>query len=179
MSWTRQAEPAADTGMARPRLQIELVPETCWWSNVRKLASREQWDLMRRRVYRTAGWRCELCGGRGPEHPVECHEVWAYDDTTATQRLVRLLALCPACHEVKHYGYARVRGREWHALTHLARVNGWPLELAIAHVQGAFALWRARSEHPWRLDVGGLQGYLRPREVAALQARAEREREPA
>jgi hypothetical protein len=179
MSRTRHATPAAGARMARPRLEVELVPEPCWWSNVRSLATREQWDVMRRRVYQAAHWRCELCGGRGPEHPVECHEMWAYDDTTATQQLVRLLALWPACHEVKHLGLACVNGREHQALAHLARVNGWPWEFAAAHAQTAFALWHARSQHPWRLDLRGLRRYLPPHEVVALQARASWEREPA
>ena len=39
------------------------------------------------------------------------HEVWDYDDARRVQRLVRLIALCPACHEVKHLGLAAKRGR--------------------------------------------------------------------
>ena len=129
---TEPTGPAAGTKPVEQRVRPghDTTSTSSQWSNVRKLATREQWDRMRRQVYQAAGWRCELCGDRGPDHPVECHEVWAYDDTTAAQRLMRLQALCPACHEVKHYGYTRVRGREWHALTHLARVNGWPLEEA-------------------------------------------------
>lgn len=38
--------------------------------------------------------------------PVECHEVWDYDDDRKIQRLERRVALCPACHEVKHAGLA-------------------------------------------------------------------------
>jgi hypothetical protein len=57
------------------------------------------------------GSRCEICGGRGPEHPVECHERWRYNDLIRTQTLVRMIALCPACHQVKHVGLANVRGK--------------------------------------------------------------------
>src|SRR6266542_2374238 len=67
--------------------------------------------------------------GRGPEHPVECHEVWRYDDRTHVQMLVRMIALCPACHQVKHLGFANVKGKGTQARAHLARVNGWTLEL--------------------------------------------------
>ena len=107
------------------RLTVELVPSTCWWSNVRSHVAPAVWERLRRATAAAAGNRCEICGGRGRRHPVECHEVWDYDDTTRVQRLVRLIALCPACHEVKHLGLAAKRGRHGAALAHLARVNGW------------------------------------------------------
>lgn len=59
-----------------PRLTIELVPKTCWFSNVRDRVSRQDWDRIRSQVYEQADRRCEVCGGRGSRHPVECHEVW-------------------------------------------------------------------------------------------------------
>jgi hypothetical protein len=94
-----------------PRLTIELVPRTCWFSNVRDQVPRGDWDRIRREVYERAGKRCEVCSGRGSRHPVECHEVWEYDETAHVQRLVRMIALCPACHEVKHIGLAGLKGR--------------------------------------------------------------------
>jgi hypothetical protein len=93
------------------RLTIELVPKTSWYHNVHALTDELGWDRIRRQVYRQADYRCEICGGKGPEHPVECHEVWRYDDRTSVQMLVRMIALCPACHQVKHIGLANVHGR--------------------------------------------------------------------
>ena len=52
-----------------PRLTVELVPRTCWLSNVRTLLSRLEWDTLRRLVYVRAGYQCEVCGGRGDRHP--------------------------------------------------------------------------------------------------------------
>jgi len=52
---------------------------------------------------------CETCGGCGPQYPVECHEIWNYDDTRLIQKLDGLIALCPDCHEVKHIGLAGAR----------------------------------------------------------------------
>jgi hypothetical protein len=77
------------------RLTVELVPSTCWYTNVRSNVSKAVWDRLRRRVAAEAGKRCEICGGRGRRWPVECHEVWHYDDATKVQRLERLVALCP------------------------------------------------------------------------------------
>jgi hypothetical protein len=57
-----------------------------------------------------------------------CHEVWSYHERTGVQRLEGFIALCDFCHEVKHIGLARKKGRERAALAHLAKVNGWPGE---------------------------------------------------
>jgi hypothetical protein len=150
-----------------PRLTVELVPRTCWFSNVRDRVSREDWDRMRSRVYEHAGRRCEVCGGRGSKHPVECHEVWEYDEATAVQRLVRMIALCPACHEVKHVGLAGVKGRGEIAAAHLAEVNGWSAAVADRYVRSAFAVWEERSARTWSLDVSAITGYgIDPRVIA-------------
>lgn len=138
-------------------LSIELVPSTCWYTNVRSNVPATEWDILRRAVYRRAGNRCEICVGRGKTHPVECHEVWHYDDATRVQRLTGLAALCPACHQVKHIGLANVQGKSAQALSHLAKVNGWSANQARAYVEQAFELWARRSEHEWQLDLSLLE----------------------
>jgi hypothetical protein len=75
--------------------------------NVRSNVPKAVWDRLRRQVAADVGQRCEICGGRGWRWPVECHERWDYDDDRKIQRLERLVALCPACHEAKHAGLAR------------------------------------------------------------------------
>jgi hypothetical protein len=142
-----------------PRLTIELVPQTCWFSNVRDRVSREDWDRMRKQVYKRADHRCEVCGGRGSKHPVECHEVWEYDETARVQRLVRMIALCPACHEVKHMGLAGIKGRGEIAAAHLAEVNGWTPQVTAVYIDQAFAVWKERSDRTWSLDVSALAAY--------------------
>jgi len=49
------------------KLSVELVPASCWCSNVRDHVRRAQWDQLRRETYRQAQYCCEICGGRGPE----------------------------------------------------------------------------------------------------------------
>ena len=106
-----------------PRLQVELVPSTCWFSNVRDHVSKTDWDTLRKATYQKAGHVCEICGGRGPKWPVECHEIWHYDDESLTQTLKGLIALCPSCHETKHIGLAGLRGRVEIAKVHLGLVQ--------------------------------------------------------
>jgi hypothetical protein len=76
-----------DNGEVGHRLTVELVPSTCWYINLRSNASKAVWGRLRRRVAAEAGQRCEICGGRGRRWPVECHDVWHYDDSTKVQRL--------------------------------------------------------------------------------------------
>jgi hypothetical protein len=150
-----------------PRLTIELVPRTCWFSNVRDRVSREDWDRIRKQVYEHAGRRCEVCGGRGSGHPVECHEVWEYEEATGVQRLVRMVALCPGCHEVKHIGLAGIKGRGEIAAAHLSEVNGWTPQVAAVYIDQAFDVWIERSDRTWSLDVSALAAYgVDPRVIA-------------
>jgi hypothetical protein len=138
------------------RLTVELVPSTCWYSNVRSNVSKVVWDRLRGQVGAAAGHRCEICEGRGARWPVECHEVWAYDDEAKIQRLERLVALCPACHEVKHAGLASKRGRIPAVIQRLAAVNGWSEEDAALYLEAVFEQWAARSRHQWCLDISVL-----------------------
>lgn len=141
---------------AQRLLTIELVPSSSWYRNVRSNVSKEEWDRIRKIVFNRAGYICEICGGRGPKWPVECHEVFEYDDERHIQKLARLVALCPACHEVKHIGLAGVRGRQDIAIAHLARVNNWSLKDARLYLEGCFETWSRRSRHQWTLDLSYL-----------------------
>ena len=142
---------------ARELLTVELIPRTSWFTNVRSHVSAAEWERLKRIVSERAGRRCEICGGRGPRWPVECHEVFSYDDGRRVQRLERLVALCPACHEVKHIGLAGVRGRRAEAVRHLARVNGWSASDAELYLEACFETWHRRSCHEWTLDLTHLK----------------------
>ena len=144
------------TNSTEPKLTIESVPTTCWFSNVRDHVSAATWKKITAVIAEKAGSRCEICGGRGYRHLVECHEVWFYDDKTLTQKLVRLIALCPSCHEVKHIGLAKRRGRLNKALAHMTRVNQWHISRAEIYRRNMFTLWKRRSLFRWKLDLSYL-----------------------
>ena len=146
-----------ETLTRKPRLTIELVPQTCWFSNVRSEVSAADWDRLRKTTAEAAGNKCEVCGGRGPKWPVECHEIWDYDDAAHRQTLLGLTALCPACHEVKHIGFANVRGRGHAAAKYLAAVNGWTQAQADRYIAEQFAVWEKRSRFEWALELSWLQ----------------------
>jgi hypothetical protein len=76
---------------------VDLIPDSCWFTNVRSCVNQRDWDRLRRMVYRRAKDRCEVCGaGRDPDVDkwLEAHERWEYDEATRTQRLRRIVCLC-------------------------------------------------------------------------------------
>lgn len=142
------AEPAR-----RKLLYVDLVPASAWYSNLRAELDPSEWKALQKLTFKRAGYCCEICSGKGPKWPVECHERWAFDESTGIQRLTGLEALCPDCHETTHMGLASVRGRADQAELHLKRVNGWSDEQARDHVLKAFKLHKRLSARPWTLDA--------------------------
>ena len=141
-------------------LTIELVPKTSWFSNLRSELSKSDWDKLRKRVYEKAGHKCEVCGGKGKKWPLECHEIWEYDDENKIQTLSGLIALCPKCHEVKHIGLAQIKGRGHAALKHLSKVNGWSESDASLYIEAQFETWSGRSQFDWEINLKWLEENL-------------------
>lgn len=136
------------------KLSIELVPSTCWYSNVRSNVSMDTWNRLQRATFDAAGHVCEICNGTGDGHLVEAHEIWRYDDHRMVQHLERLISLCPRCHEVKHMGLAIETGHTKRALAWLAAVNEITPADALAYVTRAFDIHAIRSRYQWQLDIG-------------------------
>ena len=141
------------------KLTVELVPRTSWFTNVRSAVTKAQWDAIRSVVYSKAYYICEICGGVGPKHPVECHEIWKYNDSKGIRKLTGMIALCPDCHMVKHYGLSKIQAREDHAFRHFIKVNKLTPGRARAYIDAAFDLWHARSELNWIVDISHLKEY--------------------
>lgn len=135
------------------KLTIELVPSTCWYSNVRSNIPKQEWDRIRAIVYKKANNKCELCGGKGIKWPVEAHEIWHYDDANKIQCLIGLQALCPDCHLVKHIGRASITGNYNKALKHLIEVNQWSQAKANDYLVEQYKVWHERSKFDWTLDI--------------------------
>lgn len=134
-------------------LFVDLVPSTAWFSNLRSELTAAEWTVVAKKSYVRAGYRCEICLGKGHNHPVECHERWEYDSATKIQKLVDVVALCPACHESTHIGLAETRGRLEPAMNNLMKVAKMTEQEAIQHVDMAYILWEVRSKHEWILDA--------------------------
>lgn len=136
------------------KLFPRFIPKNLWGRNLRSMIPREEWDLLRKRVYREYEYKCAVCEGRGDEHPVECHEKWHYNDKKRVLKLIGLVALCPCCHKAVHFGFAHSQGMGEMILVHLMIVNEWSRSYALAWIEAQAALWKVRSEEEWRVDIG-------------------------
>ena len=139
------------------RLRVELVPKTCWFSNIRGQITRTEWDKLRKTSYEKANHICEICGGHGDRRAVECHEIWEYDDDRYIQILKGLISLCPSCHESKHIGLAGLHGRGEIAKNHLSKINSWTSEQTEQYLRLIKKIWLERSKHEWKLDLNWLE----------------------
>lgn len=127
------------------RWQIESIPSTMHYKNVRAVLTATQWKKLATYTHNKAGNRCEQCGSRSN---LECHEKWSYDITNKTtanyspqtqtynykgrnytttrkvgvMKLVALVSLCKMCHYSKHPNFAR-RMKSWkYTKAHIKRV---------------------------------------------------------
>lgn len=137
-------------------LFVDLVPSSCWFTNVRSCVDERDWDRLRAMVYGRAELRCEACGATkdaAQGQYLEAHERWEYDDARRVQTLRRLVCLCTACHAATHYGLATVKGTDGLARAHLQKVSGMSTRELRHHIDEAFAVWTRRSKTDWSLDL--------------------------
>ena len=128
------------------KLSFEMVPEECWFANLRSALPQQHWDIIRKDAYARARGRCVICGASGR---LEAHEQWSYDDERALQTLENVIALCSRCHEVKHVSYAYMRGRGADVMEHFMRING------CTQMEYHEALESANEEYKQRNKVEG------------------------
>jgi hypothetical protein len=139
------------------KLEVELIPKTCWWSSVRTMVKPSEWNKIRFISYEKANNICEICSdnglNQGYKHPVECHEIWHYDDKNKIQKLIGLITLCPLCHLVKHIGRANAMGKQPEVFKQLEKINKWNHKQVVEHVANSFELYKERSKYQWTLDL--------------------------
>ena len=141
------------------KLQLNLIPSSCFYTNVRSILTKQQWDIVKSQVYAKAYYICEICQGVGPKHPVEAHEVFSFDNKTLIQKLEKMIALCPSCHQCAHFGLAELQGKRKQALSHLMKINKISNKQAEKYIKDCFMEWALRSKYSWKLDVSHLSEY--------------------
>ena len=142
------------------KLPIDLVPQSVWFSNLRSILTTAEWQRIKDKTFQLAGYRCEYCGGVGKKHPVECHEVFEYNDETKRQTLIKTVALCPSCHLATHYGLAQAKNLKYAAEKQLKKVNQISNEELQKYISDCFKLWEERSKHYWILDALRLNTFI-------------------
>lgn len=140
------------------KLNFELVPDGCWYSNLRSMLKPAQWDVIRRIAYKEADGKCMIC--KRPSARLEAHEQWSYDEKRAVQKLERVIAVCHACHSVIHIGRTQLLGDEEKAIAHFMKVNNCSYADYVKALGKANEIHRRRNEIPeWSLDLTYLKRY--------------------
>ena len=137
------------------KLEIEMIPSTTWKINLREILTQTSWDIIRKESYEKAKHKCEICGGKGlygKGHPVECHEIWSFDDDRKIQKLEGVISLCVLCHRVKHFGLSSLRGYKEQCISHLMKVNKIHKFEVIDHINRQIELNNERSMYDWNVD---------------------------
>lgn len=144
--------------MIELKLNFELVPDSCWYSNLRSELPKEVWDKIRKKAYARAGGKCMICGA--PTSRLEAHEQWEYDDANGVQRLKNVIAVCSDCHGVIHIGRSQLMGKEREASEHFMKVNGCTYAEYRKALGEANEKHRERSKREWQLDVSELPKFM-------------------
>ncbi len=140
------------------KLNFEMVPDSCWYSNLRSILSPAQWDIVRKDAYARAKGRCMICGA--PTSRLEAHEQWQYDEKNCVQSLANVIAVCKSCHEVIHIGRTSLMGNEERACAHFMKVNGCTYAEYRKALGEANTAHRRRNEiAEWKLDLSYLKKF--------------------
>ena len=139
-------------------LNFELVPDGCWYFNLRSILKPAQWDVIRRIAYKEADGKCMIC--KRPVTRLEAHEQWSYDEKRAVQKLERVIAVCHACHSVIHIGRTQLTRNEDKAIAHFMKVNKCSYADYVKALGKANEIHRRRNEIPeWSVDLTYLKRY--------------------
>lgn len=135
------------------KLFIDLIPKSCWFSNVRTCVKSSEWNRIKSLVYGRANFICECCGVNTRKKGIEinAHERWEFKD--GVQKLKRLVALCKPCHNVTHIGLSGIKGIYEETIQHYCKVIDEDLEYCESLNKEAFSLWKQRNKEEWKLDI--------------------------
>ena len=134
------------------KLVPQLVPKPLWGKSAAQIFGRHSlWTQIRSDTLVAANHTCEACLAKGI--PLDCHEVWHYDDEHGVATLAALKIHCEYCHMAVHIGRAAQHGNRDAAIAQLCKVNGITPEEAEKLRKNAMAVWSERSKKKWRIAV--------------------------
>jgi hypothetical protein len=135
-------------------LNIELVPYTMHYKNVRAVVPGEVWHVVCDITHQMHNRRCCKCRRSAVEARLECHEVWSFTTSPApVMKMTGMLSLCHLCHMGKHIKFAELNGELPATRTHLMKYHQltplqfwWKVQKAVAKV-------RQLSRYEYSLDL--------------------------
>ena len=141
--------------MKRRLLQIESIPQSSWGVSLANLLPKEDWDKIRKKVLKGAGYRCEYCGA--VDRTLHCHEAWEFK--YSEQRLVRFDCVCELCHDSIHYfgttqSYKNKPSYIEKVMKHIEEVNGITRKQLLAYIETRKQINRKRAKKTYKITVG-------------------------
>jgi hypothetical protein len=144
-----------------PRINIEMIPFEAHGYNVRSRLSEVQWrdicKVIHRKNAKGGQLVCQQCGENGLKqgfnHPVECHEIWNFNESKAVQKLTGMLTLCPLCHKAKHIGLADKMGYGDKTRKHMKKYNHWSTSKVEEYIELSKKIVSEKSGKPYKLDL--------------------------
>lgn len=128
------------------------------------MKSKNEWDIIRRNVYKEYNYKCGICDATGI---LDAHEIWSYNyvDNKHIQKLDGMIALCKMCHHIKHIGFAEILASQGKLdfdslIRHFMTVNSSTYDDFLNHQDVSFMLWEERSKHQWSTDISSIEKYL-------------------
>lgn len=145
--------------MTKRKLTIELIPSSSWNNNLRTLLGKEKWSELRKKVLSAWGEKCAICGKVSKR--LDCHEVWEFDEKTASQNLIDIIPLCRMCHSVKHIGLSELQAAQGtknfdRLIAHYLRVNDCTQIDFKKDKAEAYKQFEKRSKISWKLALKGM-----------------------
>ncbi|MGV9205794.1 MAG: HNH endonuclease [Promethearchaeia archaeon] len=134
------------------KLWADLVPKTSFFKNLRKVLSSQEWDIIRKAVYKKFDYKCSICGKKDTK--LEAHENWKYNYEHSIQNLDSIDSLCYMCHRNKHLGHSGILIKKGELnpeklIAHWAHVNRESPEKFPIYAEKVFELWDLKNEFRW------------------------------
>jgi len=143
-----------ETQLSKYKLWGSLIPQKSFYSNLRKVLSQTDWDILRRFVYKKDNYKCHICGQS--DIRLEAHEEWIYDYKKFIQKLDTINALCKLCHLNKHLGFANILINKGELdrnslIKHWCKVNKTEKEDFVIYSFQVKMLWSLRNTFNWTI----------------------------
>ena len=139
------------------KLEIELVPDGCWYSNLRTVLPKKVWEKIRTDAKLRSNGKCTICEKKTDR--LEAHEKWSYNEETAVQKLENVIAVCHDCHSAIHMERTALKGDVIRAEDHYMKVNNCSYSQMKKDRSNANLVHQRRNRIEWKLDVSWLKNF--------------------
>lgn len=141
------------------KLNFEIIPDGCWYYNLRSILSREQWDFIKKDAKSRALGKCSVCGKK--TNALDAHEQWSYDEKKGIQKLENVIAVCRDCHAAMHINRTWLKGDHEKAEDHYMKVNGCTYAEMRADMGEANRVQqKLNGVSEWKTDISWLKRFI-------------------